>query len=292
MSDYDPDDPNTSYGETIAWLNKRISELEKKINEIDDCDHGALQHFEKLIRTSQNDIAELRNHQKNTDILIRNYEQAHNFQLAELRKGLKEEKQWTIKNREDLLKKLDSKSPTEGKKDCPHKETSPSSDPSIWYICHDCGAHLNQRFEEIPYRSYDDIFKKDSGGEMTYEEGAQYERDHPDEFDENPILGNGIPVDARYPATDSKPSEPINCSKCNFYTGHTDVCVKCVNDGYSYYEPRENDYWNKKSKELSKEYLLISEFVEKIDDALCRVASNRVFDYLRDLKEEYEEKLK
>ena len=27
--DYDPDNPNASYGETIAWLNKRISELEK-----------------------------------------------------------------------------------------------------------------------------------------------------------------------------------------------------------------------------------------------------------------------
>ena len=36
-----------------------------------------------------------------------------------------------------------------GKKNCKHKDTSSSSDPSIWYICHDCGAWLNQRFEEI-----------------------------------------------------------------------------------------------------------------------------------------------
>ena len=69
----------------ISLLKNRINELEKNLNEIDDCDHGALQHFEKLIRTSQKEIAELRNHQKNTDILIREYEQAHNFQLNELK---------------------------------------------------------------------------------------------------------------------------------------------------------------------------------------------------------------
>lgn len=44
-----------------------------------------------------------------------------------------------------MSKKLDSP-----KKKCEHKDTSPSSDPLIWYVCHDCGAHLNQRFEVIP----------------------------------------------------------------------------------------------------------------------------------------------
>lgn len=31
----------------------------------------------------------------------------------------------------------------------------------------------------------------------------------------------------------------IDCRKCEFYSGHTDLCVKCVNSGYSKYKPKE-----------------------------------------------------
>ena len=65
-------------------------------------------------------------------------------------------------NKEDLDSLLHGIDPaflkTEKKEECKHKNTESSSDPSIWYICIDCGAHLNQKFEKIPYRTYDDIF--------------------------------------------------------------------------------------------------------------------------------------
>ena len=73
---------------------KRISELEKQLSKwVSEFGNKTLEIDEKLgvfdkIDILQTEIAELREHQRSTDILIREYEQAHNFQLNELKEQI------------------------------------------------------------------------------------------------------------------------------------------------------------------------------------------------------------
>ena len=157
----------------------RISELEKNLNEIDDCDHGALQHFEKLIRTSQKEIAELRNHQKNTDTLIREYEQAHNFQTNELKEHGHNTYYNGINLNSEVLREL-----IKGLGEFP----IPDEDTFYLYllekldgkkVCYSCkflyepsGEHCNKCIAG-KYTEH----KKDSGGEKTVEVGLGDSKD-------------------------------------------------------------------------------------------------------------------
>ena len=67
---------------------KRISELEKKFEGLEARYETKRDSIFKLEEVQGKEIAELREHQRSTDILIREYEQAHNFQLNELKERI------------------------------------------------------------------------------------------------------------------------------------------------------------------------------------------------------------